>query len=705
MYIDGDVGNGKSLQVSAFAGDDVILGVESRDELGEDTPVIMRLSVDTMGMEQFKFSPSTINYDRLEEKEIRTSFLQLSEGGGDSSDNITVETLLTDFKRDSFSLTSDLCPAGYTLSPHSTLTDFSDGLWGFVDRSKEGEEGDPLETYPCPSGHCRCQLRSEGSAAQCRFTVDDRNFDDQCVGGIEKEDVRSGSTSNRDTFGDIERVTDRRPSFSIVSSRYINLRLLTGVLCGSCREGKGVTVLRKKCATCHNGFTGLVVGLGERALGWSHPCDIKDYSRSFLRAVCDAVVMVIMLLLMVPVSGALLPVIFHIQILPYLTEHFPVTFEKVQPFMLYVSSAISLFFPYDFCVSENMRVTRHPAPAHGLAWIVLLLFTPLLHTALTSLHCPTIRAAQDTGKPGPTLKSAVWYLSGDQQCFAGDHIPLSVVSLLVLLLLLATIPTVVLLSRHQIKSSRMSSHLLVAPFSHMYRSRWVWWGGVELARRVLVVLFIVAFPGNNYPVYFVLAVLVTVQAYVQPYRRMFWNFLELVLSVNVMVLLLLRNTTSIEAALQTYPAGDRDTSGSSSNGGGGGGGGGGSSEECTDEVDGITPFVILLSVLYYLPLLLSAVVAVHWLGNLVRSSSIISQLKQALHSPTKRPPELSLSSLEGPRPLRAPTTTTVDLDQLPLEDSLFSSSLKEGGGGNGERVTRGSTKFHRWGSRTSKSKD
>jgi hypothetical protein len=34
--------------VSAFAGDDVILGVESRDELGEDTPVIMRLSVDTM---------------------------------------------------------------------------------------------------------------------------------------------------------------------------------------------------------------------------------------------------------------------------------------------------------------------------------------------------------------------------------------------------------------------------------------------------------------------------------------------------------------------------------------------------------------------------------------------------------------------------------------------------------------------------------
>ena len=51
---------------------------------------------------------------------------------------------------------------------------------------------------------------------------------------------------------------------------------------------------------------------------------------------------------------------------------------------------------------------------------------------------------------------AVWYLSGDQQCFAGDHITLGVVSLLVLLLLLATIPTVVLLSRHQIKVHSLS---------------------------------------------------------------------------------------------------------------------------------------------------------------------------------------------------------------------------------------------------------
>ena len=37
--------------------------------------------------------------------------------------------------------------------------------------------------------------------------------------------------------------------------------LMTGVLCGSCRDGKG-TVLRKKCVTCHDGFISLTVGLG-----------------------------------------------------------------------------------------------------------------------------------------------------------------------------------------------------------------------------------------------------------------------------------------------------------------------------------------------------------------------------------------------------------------------------------------------------------
>lgn len=49
-----------------------------------------------------------------------------------------------------------------------------------MDNSKTGVD-DPLETYPCPPGHCRCEQRTEGGQIHCRFRVDDRNFDDQCT--------------------------------------------------------------------------------------------------------------------------------------------------------------------------------------------------------------------------------------------------------------------------------------------------------------------------------------------------------------------------------------------------------------------------------------------------------------------------------------------------------------------------------------------
>ena len=59
-------------------------------------------------------------------------------------------------------------------------------------------------------------------------------------------------------------------------------------------------------------------------------------------------------------------------------------------------------------------------------------------------------------------------------------------------------------------------------------------------------------PPSQYPVYFVLVVLATIQAYVQPYRHALWNVLELLVSVDVLVLLLIRNTDYIEEFLQVH---------------------------------------------------------------------------------------------------------------------------------------------------------
>lgn len=53
-----------------------------------------------------------------------------------------------------------------------------------MDKGKNELE-DPLETYPCPLGYCRCVFKTEGNQMKCRYIVDDRDVNDQCVCGRE----------------------------------------------------------------------------------------------------------------------------------------------------------------------------------------------------------------------------------------------------------------------------------------------------------------------------------------------------------------------------------------------------------------------------------------------------------------------------------------------------------------------------------------
>jgi len=73
-----------------------------------------------------------------------------------------------------------------------------------------------------------------------------------------------------------------------------------------------------------------------------------------LLAVVDAVIMIILLLFMKPIPTWLYPVLCYIQILPYYTQYFPVTFELVRPGLLFVASATGLYFPWDFCLSSDL---------------------------------------------------------------------------------------------------------------------------------------------------------------------------------------------------------------------------------------------------------------------------------------------------------------------------------------------------------------
>ena len=146
-----------------------------------------------------------------------------------------------------------------------------------------------------------------------------------------------------------------------------------------------------------------------------------------------------------------------IQILPYLAEDFPITFDKVHPYvshtllppsqsnkvtnlgfshqLYYISSALSFYFIYDFCLYSNMsplvsyflrylpfflaiatvtfwsalmsKFTKKTVAWHGLWWIILLMYSHVLHTSMSILNCPIL---PETDSSDASVSSQTYYL-------------------------------------------------------------------------------------------------------------------------------------------------------------------------------------------------------------------------------------------------------------------------------------------------------
>ena len=93
-----------------------------------------------------------------------------------------------------------------------------------------------------------------------------------------------------------------------------------------------------------------------------------------------------------------------------------------------------------------------------------------------------------------------------------------------------------------------------------------------------------------------------VYGYLQPFKETGVNIIETGLSINTLILLLLRNTDKVEESLGTLEEqSDFDENSS-----------------CQDSVDGVTDFVWLLLPLYYLPLVAFGTVGVIWISLRVR---------------------------------------------------------------------------------------
>ena len=109
-------------------------------------------------------------------------------------------------------------------------------------------------------------------------------------------------------------------------------------------------------------------------------------------------------------------------------------------------------------------------------------------------------------------------------------------------------------------------------------------------------------PPPKYAAIFIISVIMTVFGFLQPYKSVYCNILEALLSLDVLVLLLLRNTEQITDQLQVPTE-------LSSNGTAG--------RECVEE-EGITGFSWLLFPLYYFPLVVFLIATTIWIVFCVR---------------------------------------------------------------------------------------
>jgi len=90
------------------------------------------------------------------------------------------------------------------------------------------------------------------------------------------------------------------------------------------------------------------------------------------------------------------------------------------------------------------------------------------------------------------------------------------------------------------------------------------------------------FSPTQYPAIFILSVIIAVFGFLQPYKNVCNNILESLLSLDVLVLLMMRNTQHITEQLQVLPHSNITANG------------------CTD-VNGVTEFTWLVSPFYYAP--------------------------------------------------------------------------------------------------------
>lgn len=358
----------------------------------------------------------------------------------------------------------------------------------------------------------------------------------------------------------------------------------SGILCGTCPEGFGVSALLERCVTCNDAYSIFIP----------------------LLMILDIAVCIMILLVSKPLPDWVYPCLFYVQIAYHITDSFPITFDAVQRLQHYVSSALALYFPYDFCLYEDMtalvshllrylplftvipttiivEVVRHkvfrPVAWYGVWNLILLMYAQIVHTSSSILFCTFVSIESES--------SARWYIDGSVGCFTGGHIPLSLLAMVILLFAAVLVPLTALFSANLLRKPRFLE-CTVQPLRAIYKPQFYWWSSVELARRFVAIIITVYLPENTEAHSYVIMSFAALYLFIQPYKFWVANIMEAILAVDVLVMLLIVSTDYIGDHLV-----QRDLTKLSVN-----------EDNCPDPISGVTKLTVVLTPLYYLPLLI-----------------------------------------------------------------------------------------------------
>ena len=572
----------ESSQISASPGQPLQITARTFDELGNPTSSVIRLNdlmltgdsganVRASSNEPsrlYSFEPNLIDFEPKSPLDIVTYAVSTEDFLVNSTVNMSIYDAYfsqSETVEQSVSFTAETCPPGFILRNmlDSTQIDcqcdtFSNQLliacetsgtslilsphvWSAVLRDSNGRL--LLTSYRCPKDYCKLVYNTSLGAITYSSVFVSSQPDTQCA-------------CNR-----------------------------SGVLCGDCPKGLGFSALQNRCVTCENFYIVLI----------------------FVLFLVDILVCIGILLLSKSLPVWVYPCLFYVQVAPYIAENFQLDFSTVRSVLYYVSSALSLYFPYDFCLYKNMSAevsyllrylplftviptgilalrVKHkklrkflPTVWYGVWTLIILMYTQVVYTSMSILNCPVLHNYRSR-----------WYVNGNVECFRGGHAPLAILAILVLLFAVLLIPFIAVVSWKTPESSKWW-RIFLSPLTSAFKSNLYWWGSVELARRFLLLLFTIPFPGVPIAPAFVLMISTALYLFVQPYRSRVANSLETILSIDILVLLFMASNGAITEDLLVVGSTQLQSSTVDL-------------ETCPTPILGVTRLTALLTPFYYLPL-------------------------------------------------------------------------------------------------------